>query len=149
MVGAHRDGEAGQVGDVLAQSQLAVDVLAGQRLVGRILCGQCGGPGGEALQVLRNPPVAEIACSVELAALVVERVADLVADHRADSAVVYGVIGLGVEKRRLQDRGWERDVAAGGVVVGVDGLRRGKPLLVVHRLAQLVEVALTGSGWAA
>jgi hypothetical protein len=35
------------------------------------------------LQVLRGPPVAEIACSVELAALVVERVADLVADPKA------------------------------------------------------------------
>ena len=74
--------------------------------------------------------------------------ADLVADHRADSAVVYGVIGLGVEKRRLQDRGWERDVVAGGVVVGVDGLRRGKPLLAVYRLAELVELRWYSSWFA-
>ena len=47
-------------------------------------------------------------CGVELAALVVEAVRQLVADHAADRAVVDRRIGVGVEDRRLQDAGRER-----------------------------------------
>ena len=41
----------------------------------------------------RRPPVGEVAGAVPLRALVVEAVAGLVADHRADAAVVHGVVG--------------------------------------------------------
>jgi hypothetical protein len=72
---------------------------------------------------------------VELAALVVEAVADLVADHGADGAVVHRVVGLQVEEGRLQDGGREHDLVGERVVVGVDGLRRHAPLGLVNRLA--------------
>ena len=87
--------------------------------------------------VLRLPPVGEVAVAVVLAALVVEAVPDLVPDHRADPAVVRGVVGLGVEERRLQDRGREHDLVHARVVVGVDRLRGHQPLVAVDRLADL------------
>jgi hypothetical protein len=70
-----------------------------------------------------GPPVAQVAVPSYLAALVVEAVPDLVADHRADCAVVHRVVGLDVEERRLQDRGREHDLVHARVVVGVDRLR--------------------------
>ena len=39
------------------------------------------------------PPVAQLAVAVEAAALVVEAVPDLVADHRANRAVVHRIVG--------------------------------------------------------
>jgi hypothetical protein len=84
-----------------------------------------------------GPPVGDVAVAVVLRALVVEAVADLVADDRADAAVVGGVVGLGVEERRLQDRGREHDLVHPRVVVGVDRLRGHQPLVVVDRFAEL------------
>ena len=59
--------------------------------------------------VLGGPPLAQAALGVELAALVVEAVRDLVPDHRSDGAVVHGVVGIGVEERWLQDARGEDD----------------------------------------
>lgn len=56
------------VGDVLAQRQLAVDMLARQRLIGVILRNQLAGQAMKAGLVLRRPPVAQIAVGIELAA---------------------------------------------------------------------------------
>ena len=91
---------------------------------------------GERLErgpVLVGPPVAQRAGAVELRALVVEAVADLVADDRADAAVVDRVVGLDVEERRLEDGGREDDLVQAGVVVGVDRLRGHEPLVAVDR----------------
>uniref|UniRef100_A0A914Y1P4 Uncharacterized protein n=1 Tax=Panagrolaimus superbus TaxID=310955 RepID=A0A914Y1P4_9BILA len=76
--------QAGHVGDVLAQGQLAVHVHAGERLVAAELRGQRITGSIELLQVLGSPPVVQLAGLVEQGAGVVEAVADLVADHRAD-----------------------------------------------------------------
>ena len=89
-----------------------------------------------------GPPVDQVAVAVVLGALVVEPVPDLVADHRADSAVVRRVVGLGVEERRLQNRCGEDDLVHSGVVVGVDGLRRHEPLVAIHRSAELGQLAV-------
>jgi hypothetical protein len=136
------DRQARVVGDVLAQGQLAVDVVARQRLEGVVLLDQHRGLGLEVLVVGLGPPVAQVAVAVVLGALVVEAVADLVADHGADAAVVDRVVRVGVEERRLQDRGREHDLVHLRVVVGVDGLRRHAPLVAVDRLAQLVDFAV-------
>ena len=63
-----------------------------------------------------------------------------VPDHRADPAEVHGVVGLGVEERRLQDRGREDDLVGAGVVIGVDRLRGHVPLGLVDRPAHLGEL---------
>ncbi len=64
-------------------------------------------------RVLGGPPVAQLAVAVGLAALVVEAVGDLVADHAADAAVVDGRVAVRIEERRLQDRGREDDLVLG------------------------------------
>ncbi len=69
--------------------------------------------------------------------LVVETVADLVSDHRADAAVVRGVLGIRVEERRLQNRGREHDHVHGRLIVGVHRLRIHQPFVLVDRLADL------------
>jgi hypothetical protein len=56
-------------------------------------------------------------------------VAGFVADHGTDAAVVDRVVAVGVEERRLQDRGREVDRVVGGVVVRVDRLRGHAPFV--------------------
>src|SRR5690606_25589605 len=129
------DGDAAEVGDVLAQSEAAVDVQAGQGLVAVELLGQLVGARLELAAVLVGPPVGHVAGGIELAALVVVAVQHLVADHRADAAVVEGVVGVGIEERRLQDGGREDDLVGGGAVVGVHRLRAHAPFAAVDRLA--------------
>ncbi len=94
---------------------------------------------GEQLAVAVGPPAVEVALGVELAARVIVAVHHLVADHRADAAVVERRVGLRVEERRLQDRRREHDLVLGGVVVGVDGLRGHAPLGAIDRLTDLVQ----------
>ena len=108
----------------------AVDVHAGHRLVAcrtarRSSCACASKRSASALR----PPVAHGAGRVDLAALVVEAVADLVADDRADGAVVHRRVRRRIEERRLQDAGGEDDLVLEAAVVGVDGLRRHGPLL--------------------
>ena len=116
-VGRVADGEPAEVADVLADGERAVDLLA--RGVAGLELVELGdervGAGLERRPVLVGPPVAQRAVAVELRALVVEAVADLVADDRADAAVVDGVVGVGVEERRLQDRGGEDDLVQPGL----------------------------------
>ena len=78
---------------------------------------------------------------VEQRAHVVEAVADFVADHRADRAVIHRIVGGRVEERRLQDRGREDQAVFQRHIQRVDLLRQHVPLAVVHRLAQLGQVA--------
>jgi len=69
--------------------------------------------------------------------MVVEGVADLVADHGADTAVIGGIVGRSVEERRLQDAGGKYDLVAAGAVIGVDRLRLGEPFVAVDLAAEL------------
>ena len=70
------------------------------------------GLGVEILAVFRRPPIAEHAHGVEFAALIVEAVADFVADDDADAAIIHRVIGVGIEEWRLQDGRREDDLVA-------------------------------------
>jgi tetratricopeptide (TPR) repeat protein len=138
-VGLPGDPEAAEVADVLPDRQRSVHVVAGCLLRGQgvVLPDESCGPGLERRSVLFGPPVSEPAVAVDLGALVVEAVADLVADDRADRPVIGRVVATGVEERVLQDRRGEHDLVHSGVVVGVDGLRRHVPLVAVDRLADL------------
>jgi alpha-tubulin suppressor-like RCC1 family protein len=89
--------------DVLSQRQLALDVLLGQRLERRVLIGDAAAAVGEPGEVVLLPPVLEVAVGVELRALVIEAVGELVADHHADRAEVGREPAVGTEERRLQD----------------------------------------------
>ena len=80
VVGVEGQGEAAQVGDVLAHGQPAVHVQAGERGERVELRAEPVGAGLEAAGVVRGPPVVQPSHLVEPAALVVEAVRHLVAD---------------------------------------------------------------------
>ncbi len=136
-----RHDQAAEVGDVLAQRQLAVDVngVDGDELVELI-----HHPlrlRGVVLGIRRGPPVVQVALAVELPALVVESVRHLVPDHGAHRAVVERVVGSRIVIGRLQDAGREHDLVHRGIVVGVDGGRCHPPLGAVDRAPDLVQIA--------
>ena len=110
------DAQAAVVGRVLAQGELAVQLLRRDvalrrsRLKAAVLVGHAVGPLGEGLAVLGRLPLAQVALAVVLRALVVEAVGHLVADDHADAAEVHRRVDGEVEERRLQDAGREVDV---------------------------------------
>ena len=95
------------------------------------------GPFLESGPVLVGPPVPQPPLTVTGRALIVETMADLVADHSADPAVVDCVVGVEGEERRLQDRSRENDFITQRMIVGVHGLRVHQPLVRVDLAAQL------------
>src|SRR5690606_5319181 len=98
-VGLQRDRQPAQVADVLAHRSAPVDVHARQlrELVRLVLRAQLRRLLLELGRVLRGPPVTQQALAVRLAALVVEAVDDLVADHAADGAVVHRRVRVRIE----------------------------------------------------
>src|ERR1039457_5748975 len=88
LIGLVCNGEAGVIGDVFAQRQLAIDRKARNRGERGVLRYQGTGPGFEVIQIrLREPArrAQQVAEAVVLTALVIEAVTDLVADHRANA----------------------------------------------------------------
>src|SRR5260370_6491509 len=96
-----------------------------------VLFGVCG-----------RPPIAEVAVSVELAALIVESVREFVTDNHADGAIIYGIVHTLLKERRLQNAGGKVDGVQLRIVVGVDGGRRHGPLAAIHGFADLGHPAL-------
>ena len=139
---AQGDREARNVGDVLAKSQFPIDVVPGDRLKLRVLISQSLGPFGKGLLIGIRPPIAQVSFTVVLRTLVIEPMADLMTDDGSDGAVVDGIVGAHREERRLQDRSREHDLVHLGVVVGIDHLRRHEPLVAIHRVAKLGDVAI-------
>ena len=107
-----RQPDAAVVGRVLAERQLAVEMrIAGDDVL-RVLVGDARGALFVRLRVAFGPPVAQVALAVELAALIVEAVRQLVADDGARAAVVDRRVAPGLVEGRLQDAGREVDVVA-------------------------------------
>ena len=152
LVGEQRDGQSTQVADVLSHGERAIDVLAVLEPAGRVdvvLLDERLGADAEFGAVVVGPPVDQVAVAVVLGTLVVEAVSDLVADHRADTAVVRGVVDIGVEERWLQNACGKDDFVHPRVVVGVDGLRGHEPLVAIDRPAQLGQLPVGVHGVAA
>src|SRR5205823_9155997 len=82
------DRQSTQVGDALPQNQLAILVQVAVDDVGVELIGNAGSARLEILQVLRAPPVFQVALTVELAAMIVKTMGDFMSDDRSHSAVV-------------------------------------------------------------
>ena len=136
------DVEAAVVGDVLAEGECAVGVgfgivedLDGVECVDEYLSVllEVGG-------ILLGPPVVEVAVLVVVAALVVETVGEFVSDDHSDGAVVGGIVSVELEERRLEDSCGEADFVGGGVVVGVDGLRRHLPFVAIDGLVDFAHI---------
>src|ERR1700753_3003599 len=71
------------------------------------------------LVIRGRPPIFQLARCVELRALIVEAVRNLMPDDGADPAVVDGVAGIHVEHWRKQNTGREDDLVELRIVVGV------------------------------
>ena len=101
---------------ISASDRAGVPVLGDDDLgrVGVVLADERARALGEGLPVLLGPPVADLSGAVEGGALVIEAVADLVADDGTDPRVVHGVVGLRVEEGGLKNRGGEDDLVHGG-----------------------------------
>src|SRR6185436_20084220 len=91
----------------------------------------------EALGVFLRPPVTQVPVAVELAALVVKGVRELVTNGAAGVAVVGSIVELRVEQRGTEDAGRKVDVVQLRVVVRINRRRGHLPLAAVHRLADL------------
>src|SRR5947208_17070925 len=102
--------EAAEIGEVLAQGQLALDVYTGKRLVSIELLGKHVRVNLVPVGGLPGPPVAQSPLGIELAAFVIEAVAHLMPDGRTGFAIVDGGIGAGVEEGRLELGGGKGDL---------------------------------------
>jgi hypothetical protein len=121
--------------------ELAPDELLG-RASNASTIGDAPAALGELREVVLLPPVLEVAVGVELRALIVEPVGELVADHHADPAEVRGDRAILPEERRLQDARRHGGVVDRGLVVGVDLVRVQLPLASIDRLARPGELAV-------
>ena len=63
--------------------------------------------------------------------------ANFMTDHAANSTVIYRWICVNIEKRWLQNSGWENNLITVRAVIGVYGLRQHKPFGLIDRLTQL------------
>ena len=142
-------GQAGIVGDILAKGLLSVHRQVGEGAVAVILRHQRLARLLEMGEVGLGPPIVQSSLVVEGRTLVVERMADLMADHRADGAVIVGVIGPGVIEGPLQDRRRKIKRILQRQIHRIHGLRRHRPLRPVHRLADAVKIEMIGEGFAA
>ena len=108
-VGLVGNAQTPEITNVLAGCKFAVDGQAVDDHVAVVLGGQLVLKLLKAGVVLLVPPVAQIAVAIELAPLVVEAVADFMADDGSNAAVVDRIIRLHVEKWRLQNGRGEND----------------------------------------
>src|SRR4029079_7764328 len=134
------DRQTGKIADVFAKRQTSVYIQAGLNLVTAELVGDARSAFLKLRPVFRSPPRFQVSVRVELAALIVETVRYLVADHSADSSVIYGVVGRRIKERRLQNARGKIDVVKARVVVRINGRRRHSPTRAVERLCEFVQV---------
>src|SRR5207253_11474720 len=104
--------------------QFAIELQVVYRHKVPVLVGDAAGALLKFLPILRRPPIAQVAAGIELAALIVEAVSQLVANDVADAAEIDGIIHGFVEEWRLQNAGGEDDLIARAVVISVDRWRR-------------------------
>src|ERR1035437_5964346 len=142
VVTVQRGGDARNVCDVLSERLAAVDREVGERLVGVVLGGQRGGGCVEVGEVRWRPPIADAAPGVEGSALGVEGGGDLVPNDGSDRPIVRGGGRLGIEERRLQNRGRKVEAVVQREVDGVDGLGLHAPLFAVHGNADAAELVV-------
>src|SRR5579862_4583945 len=135
------DREAGNVGDVLTERLLAVNVDTGEGLVVVELLGEPRPSRTEVREILRRPPVLQSSARIEERPLIVEAVADLVTDGRADRAVVHYRVAGRREVGRLQDRSRKVEGIHRRQIHRIDQLRVHDPLAAIDRAAELGEVA--------
>src|SRR5579864_7161403 len=100
-----REEGSAEIRDVLAQRQLAVDFDVIHDSVLGILIGNAFGALLELGGVVFGPPIFQISLRIELTALIVEAVGELVPDGGAGVTVIRRIVHFRIEQRRLQNAG--------------------------------------------
>ena len=138
--GVQRDRHAADVGDVLAEGQLAVDAQAGQRLLPFVLGDDPVATLAEGALRRGRPALLETAGRTEAPAGVVETMGELMADRAGDETVEHGVVeGVAVVGRHAEDGGGHHDLVVQWAVVGVDRVGAHAPLLAFRGAADAGE----------
>ena len=94
------------------------------------------------LRVRCSPPIAQVAILIELASLIIEAVSSFVSDYRSGSAVIHCVILFGIKEWRLQNSCGKINGVSLSVLVRIDCRRRHAPFRAIHRLADLLQLAM-------
>ena len=127
-----------EVTNVFSKGEITVNITTRDWAVLAILLCQFRGSFVEFVSIFDRPPISQISVSVVLAPLVVETVAQLMADDRPNRAVVDRIICFQVKKGRLKDGGRKDDFVHERIVIGIDRLRRHMPFPTVNRLPEFV-----------
>ena len=125
------------IGNVLAFSQLPVQLQIASHNKFAILFLNAAGPLVELFRVGRRPPVHQIAFGIELSTLIVKAVRQFVPNYSADTAVVHCIVKLCVVERRLQNARRKIDVVHLRIVIRIHRWWCHLPLLLIHGLADL------------
>src|SRR5207253_9446678 len=88
--------------------QFAIELQVVYRHKVPVLVGDAAGALLKFLPILRRPPIAQVAAGIELAALIVEAVSQLVANDVADAAEIDGISHAFVEEWWLPNAGCGR-----------------------------------------
>src|SRR5579884_2912108 len=116
--------QAAQVGNALTQHQLAVLMKLVFNNVAVELFLNALSPLLEPFQIIGRPPVHQVSMRIKLASLIVKTMRHFMSDHRTHCAIVDGVIGVGIEERRLKNASWKHDLVHRRIVIGIHGGRR-------------------------
>src|SRR5215469_6698874 len=90
-----------------------------------------------------RPPILDIPLWIVFTALVIEAVGHFVSNHRPDSAIVNGVVGIGIKERRLKNSCGKGNLVSLCSILGIDGWRTHPPLGLIDRFADLRQLALS------
>src|SRR5580658_8473528 len=134
------------VGRVLALGQAAVLLHASFGDEFGVLLGDAVASFLIRLSIVRGPPVTQISVLIELAPLIVIPVDGLVPNHRAGGSIVDRVALSGIEEGRLQNPGRKIDGVGLGILISIHSGWRHSPFGSVHRLPNLLKLAVQFEG---
>ena len=103
----------------------------------------------ELFSILFRPPLFQVSVFVILTSLIVESMCHLMPDNDSDSTVIHCIIGVHIEKWRLQDSCGEADLIGSRIVISINSLRCHQPFILIYRLTgfgnHFIVIPLTGT----
>src|SRR5262245_12968326 len=92
------------------------------------------------IEIFFCPPIENPSFSVELTALIVKAMADLMSDNSAHRAVVVRGVGIHIKEWRLENRCRKIQCILQGKIECIYDLRVQPPFVAIHRFPQLCEL---------
>ncbi len=89
-----------------------------------------------------RPPVGHIAVLVEEASLIIKSVRHLMSYDNAYSSVIYSIVSIWIEERRLENCCREADLICRRIIICIDSLRSHSPLTLVGRFAEFRQIVV-------